>query len=69
MTASKRGVTLCPRCGSKSQIEHTQVDTTGHVRRLRGCVKCGNTWSTAEISMLSLKRTAKIEKFIKAVSA
>jgi transcriptional regulator NrdR family protein len=63
----QRGVSRCPRCGDKSQIEHTFNDTS-YVRRLRGCIACGNTWSTAEVALPVLKRNMKIEKLVRSVT-
>lgn len=61
---SRRGIDLCMHCGGNSQIEYANKDA-GYIRRSRACSVCGQTWSTAEISLPTLRRTMKIDKFIK----
>lgn len=68
---TKRSITNCPQpgCGGGSQIEDTTRHDTWYVRRLRACTKCGFTWSTAEIPLPMIKRTAKLDAFIQKMKA
>ncbi len=58
-------VTQCPRCGAGSQVEDTAKSDSNYVRRLRGCIACGNTWSTAEIMLTDVKKLKALNKLLK----
>ena len=54
----------CPKCGS---AEYKVIDsriTEETVRRRRECLKCGNRWSTAEISIDEYRRLSAVLKIL-----
>lgn len=71
MTISTPSAHTCPQptCGGDSQVEDTRRASTWYVKRVRACVKCGHTWSTAEVPFPMLKRVMKVEAFIHDVRA
>jgi len=62
-----RSVAICPQpgCGGESQVEQTTRHDTWYVRRLRGCKKCGHTWTTAEMPLPMVKRIMQLDAFLR----
>lgn len=64
---AKRSITLCPHCAGNSQVENTEKQDSHHVKRLRRCVECLATWSTAEVPLADVKRLKALDRLLKEV--
>jgi len=55
---------FCPKCEADSTVSDSRLRTDGNIRRRRSCDKCGEKWSTIEISLEEFDKVLRMRAIL-----